>query len=77
MLIIQINLGESVSQVTLMLDSGSGPNLVKEKFLPKNATVNYTKILQLSGINEYPVYTLGEVYFIPFGKTSNLPRSIQ
>ena len=51
-----------------MLDTGSGPNLIKEKFLSNNNTVNHNKLLQLSGINEYPVYTLGEVSLSLFGK---------
>jgi len=43
-----------------MLDTGSGPNIIKENFVPKNKTVNYNNILKLNGINKYPVYTLGE-----------------
>jgi len=44
-----------------MLDTGSGPNIIKENFVPKGKTVNYNNILKLNDINEYLVYTLGEI----------------
>ncbi|KYN41487.1 hypothetical protein ALC56_04092 [Trachymyrmex septentrionalis] len=44
-----------------MLDTGSGPNIIKEKFISRDTTVNHNNILKLNGINEYPVYTLGEI----------------
>lgn len=50
-----------------MLDTGSGPNIIKENFIPKNIKINYTNILKLNGINNYPVYTLGEVTLTLFG----------
>jgi hypothetical protein len=51
-----------------MLDTGSGPNIIKENFVPKGKTINYNNILKLSGINEYPVYTLGEITLTIFEK---------
>jgi len=50
-----------------MLDIGSGPNIIKEN-LPKGKIVNYTNVLKLNGINEYPVYTLGEITLPLFEK---------
>ncbi|XP_067209984.1 repetitive organellar protein-like [Linepithema humile] len=44
-----------------MLDTGSGPNVVKEKYVPENTNTNHSNILKLNGINDYPVYTLGEI----------------
>lgn len=44
-----------------MLDTGSGPNLIKERYLPDYLPINYESILKLNGINEHPVYTLGEI----------------
>ncbi|KYN50254.1 Zinc finger CCHC domain-containing protein 13, partial [Cyphomyrmex costatus] len=58
---VQIKDCKIIPHITLMLDTGSGPNVIKEKFAPKNRTVNYNNILKLNGINEYPVYTLGEI----------------
>ena len=47
-----------------MLDTGSGPNIIKKNFIPKDSIVNYNNILNLNGINEYSVYTLGEIIFL-------------
>ncbi|KAM0730323.1 Retrovirus-related Pol polyprotein from transposon 17.6 [Formica fusca] len=44
-----------------MLDTGSGPNIIKENLIPEEININYTNILKLNGINNYPVYTLGEI----------------
>jgi len=51
-----------------MLDTGSGPNIIKENFVPKGKPVNYDNILKLNGINEYPVYTLGKITLPLLGK---------
>ena len=51
-----------------MLDTGSGPNIIKETFIPKGRTIDYNNILKLNGINEYPVYTLGKITLSVFGK---------
>jgi len=44
-----------------MLDTGSGPNIIKKNFIPKCKVVNYTNVLKLNGINEYLIYTLGKI----------------
>ncbi|KAM0724682.1 Retrovirus-related Pol polyprotein from transposon 412 [Formica fusca] len=44
-----------------MLDTGSGPNIIKENLVPEEININYTNILKLNGINNYAVYTLGEI----------------
>ncbi|KAM0732966.1 Retrovirus-related Pol polyprotein from transposon 412 [Formica fusca] len=44
-----------------MLDTGSGPNIIKENLVPEEININYTNILKLNGINNYSVYTLGEI----------------
>lgn len=49
-----------------MLDTGSGPNVIKEKFVPDSTIINHDNILKLNGINDYPVYTLGEITLIIF-----------
>jgi len=38
-----------------MLDTGSGPNIIKGNFAPKGKTVNHNNILKLNinDINEY------------------------
>jgi len=51
-----------------MLDTGSGPNIIKENFIPTDSIINYNNILKLNGINEYPVYTLGEIILPLFGE---------
>ena len=65
---VQVNFCELIPQITLMLDTGSGPNIIKEHFVPSDKIINYNNILKLSGINEYPVYTLGEVVLPLFEK---------
>ncbi|KMQ85713.1 hypothetical protein RF55_15566, partial [Lasius niger] len=57
----KVNIDKVDNHITLMLDTGSGPNILKENFIPKDININYTNILKLNGINNYPVYTLGEI----------------
>jgi len=49
-----------------MLDTGSGQNIIKDNFVSKGNTVNHSNILKLNCINEYPVYTLGEITLLLF-----------
>ena len=56
-----VNFCESTPHIAFMLDTGSGPNIIKENFVPTDSIINYNNILKLNGINEYPVYTLGEI----------------
>ena len=44
-----------------MLDTDSGPNIIKENFVRKNSIINYSSQLKLNSINEYSIYTLGEI----------------
>ncbi|KYN39383.1 hypothetical protein ALC56_06201, partial [Trachymyrmex septentrionalis] len=60
-LTVEANLCKSIPVVTLMLDTGSGPNIIKETFIPKSSTIDYNNILKLNGINEYPVYIFGKI----------------
>jgi len=76
---VQINLCKATPHITFMLNTGSGPNIIKENFVPKGfipKTVNYNNILKLNGINKYPVYTLREIT-LPFGKGSNFSYCIE
>lgn len=52
--------------MTFMLDTGSGLNIIKEDLVPKETIINYKNILKLNGINDHPVYTLGEIKLILF-----------
>ncbi|KYQ60542.1 hypothetical protein ALC60_00402 [Trachymyrmex zeteki] len=54
-----------------MLDTGSGPNIIKETFIPKGIIIDYNSILKLNGINEYPVYTLRKITLSVFGEEVN------
>jgi len=68
MLTVQIKLCNSAPNVTFMLDTGSRLNIIKENLVPKSKIVNYTNVLKLNGINENPVYTLGEITLPLFEK---------
>lgn len=46
----QINVSNTAPHTTFILDTGSGPNIIKENFVPNDITVNYTNILKLNGI---------------------------
>lgn len=59
--IVQVNINNKSTQTTFMIDTGSSPNLIKENFILKNMNINYAKLLQLNGINNYPVYTFGGI----------------
>jgi len=50
-----------------MLDTGSGLNIIKEKFVPKDINVNFGNISKLNDINNYSAYTLGEITLTLFG----------
>ncbi|XP_057339473.1 GATA zinc finger domain-containing protein 14-like [Microplitis mediator] len=51
----------NVGRISVMIDTGSGPNILKESFCPKGAILDKTKTIKLLGINEIPVEALGEV----------------
>lgn len=58
---VQAHINEIPSLITFLLDTGSDPNIIKENFVPKTTSINYTSILRLNDIKNYPVYILGEV----------------
>ncbi|KYN38911.1 hypothetical protein ALC56_06910, partial [Trachymyrmex septentrionalis] len=41
-----------------LIDSGSGPNIIKKRFLKPNVPVNRNEILKLTGITTHHVFTL-------------------
>ncbi|KYN27992.1 hypothetical protein ALC57_02598 [Trachymyrmex cornetzi] len=51
---VETNLFGSTPVMTFMLDIGSGPNIIKETFIPKGSIIDHNNILKLNGINEYP-----------------------
>ncbi|XP_057339401.1 putative uncharacterized protein DDB_G0282499 [Microplitis mediator] len=51
----------NVGRISVMIDTGSGPNILKESFCPKGAILDKTKTIKLLGINEILVEALGEV----------------
>ena len=63
---VKIRINEIALPITLMLDTGSGPNIIKENLVPQTSLINYNNVLQLNGINNYPVYTLGEIILTLF-----------
>ncbi|KAL6256629.1 hypothetical protein P5V15_012741 [Pogonomyrmex californicus] len=65
---VQVKIRNITDDVTLMLDTGSGPNIIKENLIPEVEKINYTNILKLNDINKYPVYTLREITLILFNK---------
>ncbi|KYQ60768.1 hypothetical protein ALC60_00172, partial [Trachymyrmex zeteki] len=61
---IQVKLCKSTPYITFMLDTGSGPNIIKENFISRDTTVNHNNILKLNGINKHPVYTLESLFYV-------------
>ncbi|CAG5084881.1 Protein of unknown function [Cotesia congregata] len=47
--------------VIMMLDSGASPNLIKAKYLSDNTKIDLNNIIDLHGISNVPVFTLGSV----------------
>jgi len=70
-----VNLCNSAPNVTFMLDTGSRPNIIKEN-LPKGKVVNYTNVLKLNGMNEYPIYPWRN-HVTPFRKGSNFSYRVK
>ncbi|EFN77171.1 hypothetical protein EAI_09634, partial [Harpegnathos saltator] len=50
-----------------MLDTGSGPNLIKEACISATPDLDPTHILKLNGINNSPVCTIGKIIKIILG----------
>ena len=51
----------------MMIDTGAGPNLLKIGSITLNLTINEDERLRLTGINEHPLFTLGQVSVNIFG----------
>ena len=51
----------------MMIDTGAGPNLLKIGSITSNLTINEDERLRLTGINEHPLFTLGQVSINIFG----------
>ncbi|KAL6255671.1 hypothetical protein P5V15_012916 [Pogonomyrmex californicus] len=65
---VQVEIRNITDDVTLMPDTSSRPNIIKENLIPEDEKINYTNILKLNGINNYPGYTLGKITLILFNK---------
>lgn len=58
------------SDVVMMLDSGASPNLIKNKYLRENTKINKFDLVELHGITNIPISTLGSVTLRRFGKNA-------
>ena len=45
----------------MMIDTGAAGNLIKQKILNPGVPINSQNVLKLTGINDLPPYTLGQV----------------
>jgi|GEM_PF-3482667 len=54
-----------------MIDSGSGVNLIKQRFINQNAVLNNKKILTLQGISSESISTLGSITICLLGLPAN------
>ncbi|KAH0561255.1 hypothetical protein KQX54_015356 [Cotesia glomerata] len=52
----------------MMLDSGASPNLIKRKYVKSTSIINSKDIIELHGIADVPLFTLGSVRLVLFGK---------
>ena len=51
----------------MLIDTGSARNLIKQKILNPDVPINEQNVLNLIGINNLPLYTLGQVKINIFG----------
>ena len=51
----------------MMIDTGAARNLIKQKVLNPEVPINSQNVLKLTGINDLPLYTLGQVKINIFG----------
>ena len=47
--------------IHMMMDTGAGSNLIKQQAVKTNVKINKYECLKLTGINEHPVFTLGQI----------------
>ena len=51
----------------MTIDTGSARNLIKQKVLNAEVPINSQNVLKHTGINDLPLYTLGQVKINIFG----------
>ena len=54
------------------IDTGAGSNLIKQQAVKTNVKMNEFECLKLTGINEHPVFTLGQITVNIFGYLNTL-----
>ena len=60
------------SHIDMMIDTGAGSNLIKQQGVKANIKVNKSECLKPTGINEHPVFTLGQITINIFGYLTTL-----
>ena len=50
-----------------MIDTGAARNLIKQRVLNREVPINSQNVLKLTGINDLPLYTLGQAKINLFG----------
>ena len=55
------------SPTHMMIDTGAARNLIKQKVLNPEVPINSQNVLKLTGINDLPLFTLGQVKINIFG----------
>ena len=58
--------------IHMMIDTGAGSNLIKQQAVKTNVKKNNLECLKLTGINEHPVFTLGQITINIFGYLTTL-----
>ena len=58
--------------IQMMIDTGAGSNLIKQKAVKTNVKINKFKCLKLAGMNEHPVFTLSQITINIFGYLTTL-----
>ena len=53
--------------IHMMIDTGARSNLIKQQAVKTNGKINKFESLKLTGINEHPVFTLGQITINIFG----------
>ena len=58
--------------IQIMIDTGAGSNLIKQKAVKTNVKINKFECLKLTGINEHPAFKLGQITINIFGYLTTL-----
>ena len=58
--------------IHMMIDTGAGSNLIKQQAVKANVKINKYECQKLTGINEHPVFTLGQITIDIFGYLTTL-----